>query len=292
MSASRLVSLLCCATALLCGNAMAQTPRVVKVAVKIASAQFNDAMSDEHRRKIESDVAIALTAELSRFYPILDWRTDLQGAEPVATWTAVMTQESSNSPDPEVTVEWRATTRIGNHEMPGLPKIQLYKEDIAFRPVGVPAQLQRDLTKATVGWVTSDANWKLFKDLFLSHVVIADKVIAEGAPLVVVPLPYASVKMASNSVLRVLYRGGAAGPHQKEITLTGISPHLLDGFGNTETLVEGCESVRPDDSPQQKWTRCAAPLKANPAQTISVYAADYQYASNADVGDDGLIRAP
>lgn len=274
---------------MLWGSVMAQTPRVVKVAVAIESAQFNDMMSDEDRRKIESDVATAITVELAKTYPIVDWRTNLGGAIPVATWTAAMVQEPSSSLDPEINVVWRATSGNTVLDMPGLKKILLYREKTAFRPVGAPDQLARDLTKVTVSWVASDANWDNFKKLFLKHVVIANKVIANGSPLVVVPLPYTNVKMAKDSILLVRYRGsGPAGPQQKEITLTNIAPHLSDPVGITETHVNGCETGSASDSLQKKWANCAAPLNANPTQTVSVYAADYKYSPNPDV-EDGII---
>lgn len=290
MSASRLVSALCCVAALVCGTAVAQTPRVVKVGVSIESPQFTDFMSAEQRKKIESTVAGAVATELAKLYPIVDWRADAGNAIPVATLTAAVVETLADTPDPQIDLVWRAKAGNTALSLAHIGTVELYSSFTSDRPVADSTQFSVDLTKVAVNWVMAETRWESFKSLFLSNVLIANKVIAKDAPLVVLPLSYKDVRMAKNSILLVRYQGsGPNGPQQKEVTLTDIAPHLSNPqVVNTETHVNDCGAGSAGDSPQRKWTTCAAPLNANPERTVSVYAADYKYQANPDV-EGGLV---
>lgn len=294
MNASRLTSLLCCATAFICGAASAQTPRVVKVAVTVEAQQFTDMLDEEQRKKIESTVASALATELARPFPIVDWRSNAGTDVPVATLTAAVVEHrapgSNPNADPQINLVWRARSGNTPFDMPGVGFIKLYSSSISNRPVDDhDGQFTLALTNAALAWVSSETSRRLFKEQFLKHVLIANKVVAADSPFVVLPLPYQGVKMHKNSVLLVRYRDGGAGAvQQNEFTLTGIVPRLSDPAGNTQTHVGACDLGGQQQPAQESWAKCVVPLTSNPPKVVSVYAADYIYEAHPDA-EGGVI---
>jgi hypothetical protein len=295
MSASRLVSLIGCVAALFCATAVAQTPRLVKVSVRVEARQFTEMMDDSHVKRIETTVAGALAAELAKPYPIVDWRTDVGADTPVANLTAAVVEHraagASAASIPEIRIEWRATRTGQALEMPSVRATTLYRAGTEGRPIDdAGGQFTQALTNAAVTWANSETSQKEFKEQFLPHVLIANQVGTASSRFVVVPLSYQGVKMRKDSTLLVRYRDGTAtDPQQKELTLTGAAPRLSAPFsGGTQTHVAKCELGGIDQPEQQRWAMCVAPLIADPPKPVSVYAASYIYHAHPDV-EGGLV---
>ena len=294
MSAARLVSLLCCASALMCGVASAKTPRVVKVAVAVEARQFTDMLEDAQRRTIETTVATAIAEALAFRYPIVDWRVDPGTDVPAATLTAAVVEfrapGSNPNAEPQIDLVWRARSGDRPFDMPDIAPIALYKPSIATRPVDDHnGKFTRALAEATVGWFTSETNRNAFKPQFLRHVLLANQVVAANAPYVVVPLSYQRVKMHRNSVLQVEYPNAPPpGAVPGGFTLTAIAAGQGPQDGNTQARVASCGLDGTERSPEEHWAKCMPPLTASPTRVVSVYAADYIYEAHPDV-EDGVI---
>jgi hypothetical protein len=267
---------------------------VVRVAVVIEAEQFTDMLADAQRKTIEATVAKALVAELARPFPIIDWRVDTSDV-PVATLTAAVVERrapnADPNSDPEINLVWRAKSKDGPITMPKIGVTTLYSVGIVDRPVDDPRGIFTEKLRSTlVGWANSETAQEALKTQFLTKVLIADKVVAAGTQFVVVPLSYQGAKMRKDSVLRVKYNDGAGnGLGAKEFTLTGIVLRDSDPLpGSTQTHVDTCELGGEAVPPQERWSKCVAPLNTT-ARPVQVYADPYIYEAHPEVDDAGVI---
>ena len=277
---------------------MAQTPRLVQIVVSVESRQFKDGLGDTRRKEIESQVATAIAAELSKPFPIVNWRASPGNDLPVATLTAaVIDRQLANTGDPdaidpEISLVWRARAGSSELDMPNVSSTQLYSANTIDRPIDdFGGKFRKKLSEKSLDWVNSQTNQDRLKERFLRHVLIANKVVpASDSQFVVVPLPWQGVKMHRDSVLRVEYVEGSPGAAQQmKFTLTGMEQRLADPMlGSTQTLLGRCLRGGGDVPQPESWNKCVAPLSTTPERRVAVFADAYIYEAHPDV-QNGVI---
>lgn len=296
MSACRFTSLAALGFALLCNIAGAQMPRVVQITVTIESTQFQDGLGATRRVQIESAIAEVLVSELAKPFPLMDWRSGPGASTPAATLTAaVVEHDPTRGADPNATpvinLVWRAMAGNNAFEMPSIQAVPLYASNVYDRPIDdFNGQFLRRLDEEARKWVNSETNREKLKAEFLKHVLLANSLVTAESKFVVVPLPWAGVKMRKDSTLLVRYVDDAAGSvKQVELTLTGAVQRLTNPLlGSTQTRLEDCEQDGTKVSSADIWRKCVGPLDATPARPVSVYAANYIYEPHPEV-EGGFI---